>query len=142
MGTELSAEDRKDLVSRIGKIPITDALKLRMGALERGSCTLEMDRDLRYNGIFDSIHGGILATLADSAAAFAILTVAGVTSRITTIDMSIRFLRPALGRVAAKARVVKAGKSVAFCAVDVENEQGEIVADSAVTYMILRELPG
>lgn len=138
METELSAEDRKALMSRIGKIPITDALKLRMTAMERGTCTLEMDRDLRYNGIFDSLHGGILATLADSAAAFAILTLAGAKARITTIEMNTRFLRPALGRVAAKARVLKAGKSLAFCSVEIVDERGDLLVDSTVTYMILR----
>ncbi|HEY3226724.1 MAG TPA: PaaI family thioesterase [Planctomycetota bacterium] len=138
MADTLSTADHNALVSRIKKIPITDALKLRMAALERGSCTLEMDRDLRYNGIFDSIHGGILATLADSAAAFAILTVTGAKARITTIEMNTRFLRPALGRVAAKARVLKAGKSLAFCSVEIAGERGELLVDATVTYMILR----
>lgn len=137
MHEALSTADREAIVSRIKKIPITDALKLRMGALERGTCTLEMDRDLRYNGIFDSIHGGILATLADSAAAFAILTLAGAKARITTIEMNTRFLRPALGRVVAKARVLKAGKSLAFCSVEIVDERGELLVDSTVTYMIL-----
>lgn len=142
MDQPLTSSERDALQKRIKRIPIVEFLSLQLARLERGECVLEMARDRRYDGIFESLHGGLLATLADSAATFAALSLTGADTKITTIEMSTRFLRPALGRVSAKAKVLKAGRSLAFCTVDVTDENGRLLVHSAITYMILGQLAG
>ena len=63
--------------ARAMAVPISSALGLSFVALERGVCTLAMTRDPRFDGIDRSLHGGLLMTLADSAGAFALLSVTG-----------------------------------------------------------------
>ena len=133
----LSADDRRAILSRIKAIPITNGLKFSVDSMERGACALSMDRDRAFDGIFDTIHGGLLMTLADSAAAFAILTLAGADAKMATIEMGIRFLAPARDRVTARARVIKPGKRVAFCEAEVVDAKGTLVAHATVTYMII-----
>jgi uncharacterized protein (TIGR00369 family) len=96
-----------------------------------------MDRDRAFDGIFERIHGGLLMTLADSAAAFAILTLKGAETKMATTEMSIRFLAPARDRVTARATVMKAGRSVCYCEARITDEAGTLVAHATVTYLIL-----
>jgi len=138
MDSPLTKDERRKILDRIKAIPITNGLKFSIEEMTRGACALSMDRDKAFDGIFETIHGGLLMTLADSAAAFAILTLSGADARMATTEMSIRFLAPARDRVTARAKVLKCGKRIAFCEARVEDSGGALVAHATVTYMILK----
>ena len=125
------------LWARARAVPISQTLGLDFVSIERGRCALGWTRDPRYDGIFRSMHGGLMMTLADSAAAFALLTVIDVDSRITTTEMNIRFLAPVRERVIAHARVLKAGRSLCPIVVDLVDAGGRMVAHAGMTYMRL-----
>ena len=125
------------LWARARAVPISETLGLDFVAIERGKCALGWTRDPRYDGIFRSMHGGLMITLADSAAAFALLTVIDPDSRITTTEMNIRFLAPVRERVVAHARVLKAGRSLCPIVVDLVDAGGRMVAHAGMTYMRL-----
>jgi uncharacterized protein (TIGR00369 family) len=137
MDSTLTAEEQQRLRERIARIPISNTLSFREEEIRRGFCALSMERDTRFDGIFETIHGGLLMTLADSAAAFAILTIAGADARIATIEMSIRFLAPARDRAVARATVLKSGKRIAFCTVDIHDGGETLLGHATVTYMIV-----
>jgi len=74
--------------------------------------------------------------LADTAAAFAILTLLEPDQTTTTIDMTIHYLRPLTdGRATAHARVLRAGRRIISIAVDVL-DASETVAATALTSFI------
>ena len=125
------------LWQRARDVPISTTLGLDFVAIARGTCSLGWTRDPRYDGIFHSMHGGLMITLADSAAAFALLTLIDPDSRITTTEMNIRFLSPVRERVIAHARVLKAGRSLCPILVDLVDDRGRMVAHAGMTYMRL-----
>ena len=125
------------LWARARAVPISLTLGFDFVSIERGQCALGWTRDARYDGIFRSMHGGLMMTLADSAAAFALLTVIDPDSRITTTEMNIRFLAPVRERVIAHARVLKAGRSLCPITVDLVDAGGRMVAQAGMTYMRL-----
>lgn len=125
------------IIARISRIPIFNTLQMRVGAVEPGLFTTTIPRRPEHDGIFASLHGGILMTLADSTAAFAILTLTGPDEALTTTDMNIRFLAPCLTGATASARVIKFGRSLCPCAVEVHDDEGKLVAVAQVTYMRL-----
>lgn len=94
-------------------------------------------RNPDYDGIFDSFHGGLLMTAADSAAAVISLTVWGAESRITTTDMNIRFLAPARSDVKLFVQAVKQGRTLIPAIANFWRGDGELVAVAQVTYMRL-----
>ena len=109
--------------------------------LEDGVCELAVRREKRYDGVFESFHGGLLMTIADSAACFAILTLTGAEQALTTTDMNIRFLAPCLTDVRVRASVIKRGRVLCPVAVDLFDATGTLVAVAQVTYMLLSRLP-
>ena len=130
------------LWARARAVPISETLGLDFVAIERGKCALGWTRDPRYDGIFRSMHGGLMMTLADSAGAFALLTVIDLDTRLTTTEMNIRFFAPVKDRIIAVARVLKAGRTLSPILVDILDDDGRLVAHAGMTYMRLgRETP-
>lgn len=130
---------QQEILERISKIPIVDTLQLEVISLAEGSCEVKVPRKLSYDGIFESFHGGLLMTVADSAACFAIFTRTGPRTRLTTTDMNIRFLAPCLSDVTAKARVIKFGKTMCPVTVDLFDQNERMVAVAQVNYILLNK---
>jgi uncharacterized protein (TIGR00369 family) len=85
------------------------------------------------------IHGGVIASLADTAAVYLIFPDLPSDRSMTSIEFKVNFLRAARagdGELLAIASAVKIGKQVAVCSVDVQ-QRGEQVATGLFTYLIL-----
>jgi uncharacterized protein (TIGR00369 family) len=106
-----------------------DAAVLRMKFSE------ELCRD---NGV---ICGQALMSLADTAMVFAVSGAVGTYLPMTTVDQSIHFLRPAAkADVLAEARVVRAGKTMAFGSVTLRMDSDERpVAMAQTAYALMRD---
>lgn len=121
----------------ISNIPLVKTLRIRLDGLAPGECRMGLTRDGTLDGIYVSLHGGILMALADTAACFAIQTLIGVTDTLTTTDMNIRFLAPALNEVKATATVIKAGRTLCPTEIKLHDENDKLLALAQVTYMRL-----
>ncbi|MBN1848873.1 MAG: PaaI family thioesterase [Deltaproteobacteria bacterium] len=133
----LTTEYKDEILTKINQIPIVDFLQLKIISLSDGYCEAFVPRKKRYDGVFESFHGGLLMTVADSAACFAIFTRTGPSIRLTTTDMNIRFLVPCLTDVTAKAKVIKFGRTLCPVSIDLFDAAGKHVAASQVNYMLL-----
>ena len=132
---------KQAILDRIKKIPIVDTLQIHIEEFDEGFCKAQVPYEKRYNGIFESFHGGLLMTIADSIACFAIMTQTGPDEPLTTTDMNIRFLSPCFTDVTAIARVIKPGRTLCPVAVDLFDAQGTRVAVAQVTYIRLNKKP-
>lgn len=130
---------RQDVLERIKKIPIFDTLGFEFIEMDNGICEAVVKHQKKYDGIYESFHGGLLMTVADSISAFALLTLAGADAPITTTDMNIRFLAACRTDVRAVARVIKHGKTLAPVAVDMYDMNNKHVAVAQVNYIILNK---
>jgi uncharacterized protein (TIGR00369 family) len=133
----LTNDFRQHLLDGIRHIPIVETLKIHIDEFDEGWCRATVPYDRRYDGIFKSFHGGLLMTVADSIACFAIMTHTGPDEPLTTTDMNIRFLAPCRSDVTAEARVIKLGKTLCPVHVDLFDADGIKVAVAQVTYIRL-----
>jgi len=70
-------------------------------------------------------HAGVTATIADSAAGYAALSLYPKGTGVLTTEFKINLLRPAQGeRLVARGRVVKPGRTLTICQSDVYAEKG------------------
>ncbi len=127
MADAKSAINLAEVQRRLEKIPIFHTLPFKVAAAEPGMIELKLPYKKEYDGIFNSLHGGFLMTLAGSDAL------------ITTTDMNIRFLGPCRSEATARAKVIKFGKSLVPVEVNLYDADGKHVAVSQVTYMRLRQ---
>ena len=138
----ITSEKESAILARIQEIPIFSTLRMGAVALSKGAADMTVPRQLIYDGVFESFHGGILMTIADSVACFAVLTGTPDDQVMTTTDMNIRFLAPCLSDVTAKARVIKFGRVMCPVAVELFDAAGKLVAIAQVNYMLLDRMPG
>ncbi|MGH9414604.1 MAG: PaaI family thioesterase [Terriglobales bacterium] len=127
----------EDLHARLDAIPIFQLLKLRLLAAGDGTAALMAPYERAYDGIFESFHGGLLMTLADTVACIAILTRTGATEKLTTTDMNIRFLAACHSDATAEARVIKLGRTLCPVEVNLYDAGRKHIAVAQVTYMRL-----
>ena len=122
------------------RMPLVEVLGMReVEPDESGAIGLAMEprEDLLQSE--SVIHGGILSTLADTAAAWAVLHDQPMGETLTSIEFKLNFLRPARldgGELLARGRVVRRGSRIAV--IDGEVIQGgEAVARGLFTYLVL-----
>lgn len=96
-------------------------LGARLAVVEPGSVTIAVPfapSVAQQKGFF---HGAVLGGIADSAGGYAALTLMPGGSEVVSVEYKINFLRPAVGEVLrARGQVVRAGRSVTVCQVEIE----------------------
>lgn len=86
------------------------------------------------------VHGGMLATLADTAMGLAVRTVLDPSRRHVTVQLGIEFLSPGRpGRIVAHGRSVKIGRQLGFAEADVVDSRGRLLALARSTLSVTSE---
>ena len=119
-------------------VPFAKLLGIEIDSVEPGHAVLSMKMrdDLMRNGRI--AHGGAVATLIDSAMAFAIMPMIAENERSITVDLTIHYLRPVSEGVArATARVVRAGRRVITVSAELFDGNEKLAATAISTYLRL-----
>ena len=133
----LDTKEINSMLERIKSVPITETLKMQILRLDKGECEAFIPRDTMWDGIFQTFHGGILATIADSITCWAILTKIGSDRKVATTDFNIRFLRPCKTDVRCIAKVIKSGRTLSLAEAEIYDIDDKLVAVSQVNYISL-----
>jgi len=133
--TEITAEHRAFAENALHNLPFAKMIGMRLVDIkpDEARISIEMRDDLRQpSGV---LHGGVTATLIDTAMAFAVRTRLALTDATATIDLTVHYMRPHLaGTFVCTARVVRAGKRIFTVSADVHNEEGKLIATGLSTY--------
>jgi uncharacterized protein (TIGR00369 family) len=135
---ELTEAQRKRVEGALDTVPFAKLLGIQVEEVVEGRSVLTMPvrPDLKQNhGV---VHGGAIASLIDSAMAFAIIPLLAEKERTTTVDLTIHYLRPLTEGVAkSTARVVRAGRRVITVSAEVVDHKEQLVATAVSTYLRL-----
>jgi uncharacterized protein (TIGR00369 family) len=119
--------------------PIARLIGMRAVSFDEGSAVLELDADGRHANPMGTLHGGVLCDLADLAMGVALYSTLGPGESFTSLELKINFTKPVWnGRVTAKARVKKGGRTTALLECEVRDEKDSLVAFATSTCMVLR----
>lgn len=132
----LTDAERRHIERVFESIPFARLLGIELVEIERGKAVLRLAArdELRRNG--GVLHGGVTASLIDTAAAFVIMTLLSPDQTTTTIDLTVHYLRPLIkGRATAHARIVREGSRIIIAAVDVFDEEETLAATALTTYI-------
>ena len=134
-GKKVTAAQARRLQKAIESVPYAHLLGIEVETVVAGSATLafQVRKELKQNhGV---VHGGAIASLIDTAMALAIISILAPKERVTTVDLTISYLRPlTAGRVTAVARVVRAGRRLITVSADVFSDDGKLASTALSTY--------
>ena len=104
-------------------------------SIAEGRAVLAMNVEDRHRQIHDVVHGGVLAALADTAAAIAVYTAIPPGVEIVTIELKINYLAPVPGgRIRAEGVVLRAGRNFVVTECEVRTEDGVLAAKALLTF--------
>ena len=120
------------------KIPFLTHLGVVPEYAEGGKSRISLVVRPEFENSFQIAHGGVVMTLLDFAMGAAARSTTNQTLGAMTIDMTVSFLRPSVGKIVVEGTVLKAGKTVNYCEAVVLNAAGEVTAKSSGTFMLRR----
>jgi len=119
--------------------PIAKLIGMRAVSFDEGEAVLELDADGRHANPMGTLHGGVLCDLADLAMGVALYTTLEAGETFTTLEMKANFTKPVWnGRLTARARVKKGGRTTALLECEVRDGGGSLVAFATSTCLVLR----
>ena len=121
--------------------PIAHTLDFRPASVQPGVVAFEFTpAEFHYNPI-GSVHGGMIATLCDSACGCAVQSMLPAGTYYTSLDLSVKFLRQvtaATGPMTCKATVTHLGGRSALAQASLIDAGGKLYAHATSSCMIFR----
>jgi len=132
---EIVAGDLKHLRALLGEVPFARFLGIELVEATHGSVTLRLEirpELIQNQGL---LHGGAMASLIDTATAFAIVAQLTRAENFTTVDLNVHYLKAVTeGSVTCKARILKAGRRLLTISAEAHDDAGNLAAVALSTY--------
>jgi uncharacterized protein (TIGR00369 family) len=132
---------RELIAGRIPPPPIAAALGFDLVSVEPGTAVFEITpAEYHYNPI-GSVHGGVYATLCDSACGCAVHSMLPAGAYYTSLDLAVRFLRPVTsgtGRLRCEGTVEHLGSRTALAIARLTDQAGKLYAHATSSCLIVR----
>ncbi|KAF5036016.1 Thioesterase superfamily protein [anaerobic digester metagenome] len=114
---------------------------IKVVSIEEDRCILEAEITPESENIWGIVHGGLIYTMADTAAGALVRSHMGHGEKNVTVNASINYYRAAkdVKKLIAVSRERKGGHSIGFYEVDITDENGVLIASAQITMYFLRE---
>ena len=133
---KLTPERIRRIKDAVNKVPFAQLLGIEVDKVGKGSATLGLSIRYELTQINGVVHGGAIASLIDTATAFAIIPLLAPKERVTTVDLTISYLRPlTAGRITAVAKVVRGGRRLFVVSAEVYDEDKNLATTALSTYI-------
>jgi len=121
--------------------PVAGTLGFVLREVEPGRVVMELEpAEFHYNPI-GSVHGGVFATVLDSATGCAVHSMLPAGARYTSLDLSVKFIRPVYagtGLLRCEGTVIHLGRRTALAEARLTGPDGRLYAHATSSLMIFR----
>ena len=121
--------------------PIMELIDMRSAEASEGKAAFTCEPDERHYSAIGMVHGGITATLLDTALGCAIHTTLPVGVGYATLELHINYVRPITletGVIRSEGEVIHVGRTIATAQARIVDADGKLYAHATTTCMILR----
>ncbi|MEU8813119.1 PaaI family thioesterase [Actinoplanes sp. NPDC048796] len=125
-----------------GELPAPPIMHLIDSAgmhVEEGAVTVYLDpQEFHYNPL-GTMHGGVISTLLDTAAACSVHSTLPAGVGYTSLDLNVKFLRPVTltsGRLTCTGSVLQSGRRTALAEARLTDSQDRLVAQAMSSCML------
>jgi uncharacterized protein (TIGR00369 family) len=126
----------------VNPCPYFTLLSIEIKDLGWGESHLDIMVQEKHLQPFGIVHGGVFSSLVDAAAFWAVYTQVPEELGMTTVELKLNYLAPlSSGRMIAKGKSIRVGKTLCLGEASITNEEGLLLAHGTSTMMILRDLP-
>jgi uncharacterized protein (TIGR00369 family) len=138
---ELNPKYKDTLSTLINRSPYFSLLSMEIKDLEWGACVLEVELGEKHLQPFGYVHGGLIASVIDAAAFWAVFPQVKDGVGLTTVEMKVNYLAPVQkGKLIAKGRCIKMGRTLALGEAYINSAEGNLLAHGTATMMIVPDV--
>ncbi|HLE96009.1 MAG TPA: PaaI family thioesterase [Candidatus Thermoplasmatota archaeon] len=128
------------MISPPGAGPYADLLGATVVRATDAEYEVAMDADARHTNQFGVLHGGLQMSLLDMAMGSLVARSLAPGETTASVSIATEFLAGGrAGRVVAKARLVKRGKTVAFPEAELVDAAGRVLSRASGVWVIRRD---
>ena len=103
-----------------------------------GEVDVALDIGDHHLNLIGLLHGGMIATVADTAMGLAMRTLVPAGSSHVTVQLNVHYVAPARkGRVVGERRVVKSGRRMGVAQARVLDDGGRLLATGSATFFLV-----
>jgi uncharacterized protein (TIGR00369 family) len=125
------------VIGLINRAPYFRLLSMEVLDIRKGHARVAIELESRHLNPFGGIHGGVYASLIDTAAYWAVYGDMEEDAGLITIDLKVDNLAPAKeGRIVAEGKRIKAGRSICIAEAAITDARGRYLAHGTSKQMV------
>jgi uncharacterized protein (TIGR00369 family) len=139
----MNGKRRDELLHIFNEVaPIARTFGMRLSFTEEGSAVVDLPYNPGLDHALGGIHGGVYATMLDTAGWFTSAAAHDVDCWLATAEMSMHLLLPAeRASLRAVGRLIKTGKRQDIAEMHLYDGEGRLVGHATGTFIILPGVP-
>lgn len=121
----------------VNNSPYYRHLRMALTEFTETGSKMELSVGPEHKNVWDTVHGGALASLIDSACGLASVGLLSETETVVTLQLQVNYLAPVkAGRLTAYGKVVHRGRTTITTEAEVFDESGTLVAKGGTIHYI------
>ena len=127
------------LITHVNNSPFPQFLPFEIADVSIDEATVTMMVNENHYQPLRTVHGGIIATLIDTATFWAAFANVPEDDGMVSVDLKLNYLKPALsGLLTAKSRCIRGGRTLSYAECSVSDDAGNLLAHGTSTLMTIR----
>nr|WP_297306359.1 PaaI family thioesterase [uncultured Flavobacterium sp.] len=126
----------------IPEAPAVTTLDIKINEVDFGKANFEfIAQDFHYNAV-GTVHGGVIATILDTAMGCTLMTTLTKEVTFTTLELKVNFIKAVTlksGNMIAKGKIIHAGRTTAMVEATLVDESGKVYAHATSTCLIMNK---
>ena len=128
----------QSLIELVNIAPYPHHMSMRLAEIEFDRATIELETGPQHLQSYGIVHGGVLATLIDTATFWAVFMRVPEEDGVVNVDLKLNYLKPVTNELLrTEGRAIRSGKAISYAEAKVLDPEGQIVAHGTSTLMTL-----
>ncbi len=128
----------KKLIEMVNTSPYPRHLRMQLVSISVDQSMVKLKTEQCHLQPFGIVHGGVFATLIDTATFWSVFLRLPEDAGLVNIDLKLNYLKSvSTGMMTAEGRCIRAGRSINYAEASVRDKKGNILAHGTSTLMVL-----
>ncbi|MGA8179014.1 MAG: PaaI family thioesterase [Desulfobacterales bacterium] len=128
----------KKLIETVNTSPFPRHLRMKLVSVALDRATVKLETGQCHLQPFGIVHGGVMATLIDTATFWSVFLRLPEDAGLVNIDLKLNYLKSiASGTMTAEGRCIRAGRSINYAEASIKDSRGNLIAHGTSTLMVL-----
>jgi len=128
----------RELIQIVNTSPYPRHMAMRLVAIDIDMADIELETGHFHHQPYGIVHGGVLATLIDTATFWAAFMRIPEDAGFVNIDLKLNYFKPVINdRLRAEGRAIRSGKLISYSEARILTVNNELIAHGTSTLMTL-----